>query len=304
MIVSSMYIQPYVTPYSFYYVPQNPNDQRPYAYRSVPMEHHVVSIHKQTYIFDRKLATRRFSSVYTARRRVDNKPVAIKVFSFVGHNNREVSMIAQSFMNEIRMTRHLVGQSNHIIYSHDFDFHNTGLSFIVMELGQQDLEKYLSQRSTISSTERKVIWRQLVAIATVLHNSQIIHLNISPDNLIVFYGNLIKLTDFGMAQKVNEPGTITHGTPPYSAPELTIVSRHNVPNITSKADIWSLGAILYRMTYMTPPDYIEPCHRPLPHQNPVQDSHLLSVLRHTLLIDARDRADASWLTKHPYTTTT
>ena len=97
--------------------------------------------------------------------------------------------------------------------------------------------------------------------------------------------------------------TITHGTPPYSAPELTIVSRYNVPSITSKADIWSLGAILYRMTYMTPPDYIEPCHRPLPHQNPAQDPHLLSVLRHTLLIDAKDRADASWLTKHPYTTT-
>ena len=100
--------------------------------------------------------------------------MAIKVLSFVGHNNREVSMIAQSFMNEIRMTRRLVGQSNHIIYLHDFDFHTTGLSFIVMELGQQDLEKYLSQRSAISSTERKVIWRQLVAIATVLHNSQIV----------------------------------------------------------------------------------------------------------------------------------
>ncbi|UJR20560.1 hypothetical protein I4U23_023687 [Adineta vaga] len=310
--MSSPYVQPYAIPSGNYYA-RNPNyhqnhhhqQQHPqqYTYRSISIENHLIEIHKHPYIFDRKLATGRFSSIYAAHRRSDNKPVAIKVLSLVARDSREISMIAQSFINEIRMTKRLTGKSNHIVDLYDFDFHQTGLSFLVMELGYQDLEKYLSQRSALLSTEKKGIWRQLVNIVVTLQNSHIMHLNISPDNLILFYGNIIKLTDFGIAQKVNEPRSLTYGTPPYSAPELTIVSRHHAPILTTKADIWSLGAILYRMIYMTPPDYIEPCYRPPPNQNSVHDSYLSSILRHTLLIDAKERSDALWLSKHPYTTT-
>jgi len=94
-----------------------------------------------------------------------------------------------------------------------------------------------------------------------------------------------------------------NGTPPYSAPEVTMTPHHHMTMNSTTADIWSWGAVLYRITYMTPPDYNPPCYRPPINQHPTRDSNLRSVLRHTLVIDPRRRCDPSWLARHPYTRT-
>lgn len=62
---------------------------------------------------------------------------------------------------------------------YDFDFHPSGLTFIIMELGQQNLEKALSSRAPLTSIERKALWRQLVDIAITLYNNLIV--------IILFY---------------------------------------------------------------------------------------------------------------------
>jgi len=72
---------------------------------------------------------------------------------------------------------------------------------------------------------------------------------------------------------------------------------------SSKADVWSWGAVLYRMTYLVPPDYKPPCHHPPKNQNRSRDSNLIDVLRHTLVLDPNERVDPLWLARHPYTTT-
>lgn len=65
------------------------------------------------------------------------------------------------------MSKRLSKISRHIVNMLDFDFHQTGLTFIVMERGIEDLDKTLSRRP-LSSVERKSIWRQLVQIAITL----------------------------------------------------------------------------------------------------------------------------------------
>jgi serine/threonine protein kinase len=73
------------------------------------------------------------------------------------------------------MSKRLARASKHVVHMYDFDFHRqSGLAFLVMELGEQDLEKTLKERSRLSSTERKEMWRQLVNIALVLHNNKIV----------------------------------------------------------------------------------------------------------------------------------
>lgn len=130
------------------------------------------------------------------------------------------------------------------------------------------------------------------------------HLNITPDNLIVFPDGTVKITDFGMAQKINEPKSVPYGIPPYSAPELSITARHRLATVTPKADIWSVGALLYRMTYTVPPDNIQPCYLPPPKRPAVRDHYLRAVLRSTLRMNPVERPDATWLAKHAYTTAT
>jgi serine/threonine protein kinase len=72
------------------------------------------------------------------------------------------------------MAKRLAKTSRHIVHMYDFDFHQNGLTFIVMKLGQQDLEKYLKDKTSLSSGEKHAIWRQLVSIAINLHNRQIV----------------------------------------------------------------------------------------------------------------------------------
>jgi serine/threonine protein kinase len=103
------------------------------------------------------------------------KPVAIKVVSLATIYDAQAKGVGVSLLNELRMARRLNKASKHIVRMYDFHVdRQNGLSFLVMELGQQDLEKYLAQRSALSSVERKAIWRQLVDIAITLYQRQIV----------------------------------------------------------------------------------------------------------------------------------
>ncbi len=96
-----------------------------------------------------------------------------------------------------------------------------------------------------------------------------------------------------------------HGSIPYSAPEVTQASYSHMTINSTTADVWSWGAVLYHMTYNRPPDvnYTPPCYRPPDNQPSARDPHLLSVLRHTLVLDPNERYETPWLAQHPYTKT-
>lgn len=68
-----------------------------------------------------------------------------------------------------------------------------------------------------------------------------------------------------------------------------------------KADVWSLGAILYVMTYGQPPRYKLRAWDPPLGQLASRDRVLVDLLRRTLVLDPRTRADISTLLRHPYT---
>ena len=88
----------------------------------------------------------------------------------------------------------------------------------------------------------------------------------------------------------------------YSAPEVAYAPSSSVSAFTPKADVWSWGAILYRVAYFIPPEYSEPCYQPPAGTNPSRDPHLIDVLKHTLVRNPAQRADAKWLAAHPFST--
>ncbi len=67
-------------------------------------------------------------------------------------------------------------------------------------------------------------------------------------------GGIIKLCDFGFARSIDSKQMITSikGTPLYMAPELL----KNYP-YNHKADLWSLGVILYELFVGQPPFYTD-----------------------------------------------
>lgn len=95
----------------------------------------------------------------------------------------------------------------------------------------------------------------------------------------------------------------SNGTPFYSAPEVTNASNNRMTMHTTRADVWSWGAVLYRITYSAPPDYTPPCHHPPKKQSASRNPHLIDIFRHTLVTDPKDRVDPPWFIRHPYTVT-
>jgi serine/threonine protein kinase len=68
-----------------------------------------------------------------------------------------------------------------------------------------------------------------------------------------------------------------------------------------KADIWSLGAILYFMTYGEPPIYHIRAAEPPAGQRAARDPLLVDLLHRTLVLHPSMRADMNTLLQHPYT---
>lgn len=74
-----------------------------------------------------------------------------------------------------------------------------------------------------------------------LHEKNIIHADIKPENIIIFNDGHVKITDFGVSFYNNNCNKLS-GTPIYFAPELIL------EKIQSKArDIWALGILMYEM---------------------------------------------------------
>jgi TolB-like protein/Tfp pilus assembly protein PilF len=84
------------------------------------------------------------------------------------------------------------------------------------------------------------------------HEELIVHRDIKPANLVITRGDTVKILDFGIATLPGQPaiaevGTVT-GTPAYMSPE-----RLRGEAVDQRADIWSLGAVLYELVTGTPP---------------------------------------------------
>jgi serine/threonine protein kinase len=87
----------------------------------------------------------------------------------------------------------------------------------------------------------------------------------------------------------------------FSAPEVMQDSGGNGGHYGPKADVWSLGAILYVMTYGQPPPYSSRAAEPPLGQMPSRDRALVDMLRRTLVLDPHRRANITSVLRHPYT---
>lgn len=80
------------------------------------------------------------------------------------------------------------------------------------------------------------------------HGLGVLHLDLTPGNILVDARGVPYLTDFGMARQVEGALAVENvevaGTPAYMAPEQTRVGAHGVSAAT---DVWAMGVALYLM---------------------------------------------------------
>ena len=81
-----------------------------------------------------------------------------------------------------------------------------------------------------------------------LHNNQIIHRDIKPANIFITENNIIKIGDFNVGKfNADNLAQTKIGTPLTMSPEVL-----NSKQYDFKADIWSLGCVIYEMATLHP----------------------------------------------------
>lgn len=147
------------------------------------------------------------------------------------------------FLEEARIIYRFRGHPNIIDVNHLFYDNNT--AYYVMEyINGKDLDKYLKERGgRISWKELQPIMAQIAAALQEVHGSNMIHCDISPDNIFLLNGGQVKLIDFGAAKSV------LHGNS-----SMILLKRGFAPpeqlytggNLGPWTDVYAMAVTIYR----------------------------------------------------------
>jgi len=188
-------------------------------------------------------------SVYRARRKNDNRIVALKV-------PQEKYLADAKFVKRFYREAEVLKRFSHASIVRVYDYKAQGAEhYIAMEfLDGESLEAVLEERQMSFSESVQVI-RTLSDALRHIHAQNVVHRDIKPANVMLLRGAFVdgklreggvKLMDFGIAVgKVLTRLTMTGarvGTPIYMAPEQAKGNR-----VDARSDVYSLGLLAYEM---------------------------------------------------------
>ncbi|KAG5492908.1 hypothetical protein JKF63_01515 [Porcisia hertigi] len=152
-----------------------------------------------------------------------------------------------------RSELHCLAACTHFgIVKHYDDFKSEDKLLLIMEYGSGgDLNKQIKQRLKenlpFQEYEVGLLFYQIVLALNEVHNRRMMHRDLKSANIFLMPTGIIKLGDFGYSKQYSDSVSLDVassfcGTPYYLAPELWERKRYS-----KKADMWSLGVILYEL---------------------------------------------------------
>jgi serine/threonine-protein kinase len=161
------------------------------------------------------------------------------------------SAAAHRFLEEARLSGHI--HHPNVVSVVDAGFH-ASQPYLVMDYVEGGSLKDLLAAHASSRPPHLILPIVLDALAG-LHAAHtlvgddgtplnIVHCDVSPENLLVGIDGVCRLTDFGVArhgEASNGPSQVTHGKPAYLAPEQITNGR-----VDCRADVFAMGVVLYK----------------------------------------------------------
>lgn len=219
-----------------------------------------------------------------------DREVAIKVIHPKLSNDRSA---VKRFLREARLASRL-SQPN-IVNVYDFG-QSESVLYLVMELLRgHTLGAELGQGRRINAKRTVIIAAQLCDALEAAHAQGIVHRDLKPSNIVILDDppgrDLIKVLDFGLAKSLaQDSGSLVTntdallGTPLYMAPEQI-----EGKDSDQRADLYSLGCIIYEMLTGKPPfvdaavsavlaRHVNDAHVPLPAHVPAKLRALIDQL--------------------------
>ncbi|KAL4505259.1 hypothetical protein ABPG72_016326 [Tetrahymena utriculariae] len=195
-----------------------------------------------------------YGVVYKALQIKDNVIVAIKGMVFNTQHER------QKLMNEFQCLKS-IDHPNVIKVFEYIAYPDNSCGFYSMEFCQSDLaevlEKHRKQQSWLNQEEIYYIASQILQGLKAIHQRNIIHFNISCENILLGQDGQYKIGDFGECKRLNqgENSSKTHGecSRKYGSPEQLhkLLQMKDIQEYTQSSDIYSLGIVYYYLTNRT-----------------------------------------------------
>ena len=208
----------------------------------------VVGDGRCAYRLDRVIGEGGMGYVWQATDEATGKPFALKVLKGGKDEDR------RRFQREVRAAAAI--HHPNVITVHDFIELPSGFLAIVMDLLEgETLGAVLRRDRRISLPDLATILLPVISALEAAHGLGIIHRDLKPDNVFLCRtaSSLdVKVLDFGVAKLTASDGLAAQtqaltgtgsmvGTPYYMSPEQVFADK----DLDARADIWSLGVIMY-----------------------------------------------------------
>lgn len=199
------------------------------------------------YVLSPKIGCGKFSQVrgITSRSGVTKQTEAVKIVNLRLSGEQVTSPHLQSIAKQEVDIWKALGEHPNCLRMHKH-FAGSDFCYMVMEKCEMSLLQALDKMPESDYTERGLgnVTAQMLRGISHIHSVCVIHRDIKPDNVLVGGQDrhTVKLIDFGLAVIVPKFGKASgvFGTAPYMCPEMIREELYD-----TKADVWSLGVMLY-----------------------------------------------------------
>jgi serine/threonine protein kinase len=246
--------------------PSNPTQPRDSHHR-----HHPRSVAPPQAMPDQPPPPKKFSELYSKRSKLGEGAFSVVIEAVKKTNNKSYAIKIvtksklsiedeQALKDEIQVLNEL--KHENIIQLYDV-FDERSYIYLVTELmsGGELFDRIVS-KAFYNEKEARDLCKILFEAIAYCHSKKVAHRDLKPENLLLVgkdNDSQMKIADFGFAKKApNEECLSTQcGTPGYVAPEILEGSKYG-----TKADMWSLGVIVYILLGGYPP-FIEKTQKAL-----------------------------------------
>ncbi|MDD2721117.1 MAG: serine/threonine-protein kinase [Gallionella sp.] len=201
------------------------------------MVENTIPTHLGNYSIVEQIGIGASSNVYLAIESGSYASVAIKQLRKTTQSETYRKLLANEFEFSSKL-RH-----KNIVRPLGADFTEVTGHYLVMEfIRGVSLNQHQYADSLLPINKVLSIIEQIARALEYCASQSIVHRDVKPENIILMYNGMTKLTDFGCAVSTGSGGNMVAGSLAYMSPEQL----EGLP-LDERADIYSVGALMYRL---------------------------------------------------------